>query len=151
MYMEYTFPSIGIKKYVTDKDEYRFISNTKRKYFVVKDERAWTGKLDVYGGFIFFTDSCPKEQIGLLMWQGYWPLVRFPNGKPEVYEYRSGYLIPGRIDKDTFVPDLGGKIMDFEKYRYSPQGRAIYNLPGYFTPREPKTPQRQGPPAGRPQ
>ncbi len=50
-----------------------------------------------------------------------------------VYEYRKGMLIPMVFDKDDrLVPLVGGKIIDFKDYHYSPTARRIYNLPGRF-------------------
>ncbi len=50
--------------------------------------------------------------------------------KEEVYEYRSGRLIKGTLQKTgNFVPELGSTILDFKDY--DPLGRRrIYNLPG---------------------
>ena len=31
-----------------------------------------------------------------------------------------------------FVPDLGGKIIDFKEYRHSKDAPKTYNLPGRF-------------------
>ena len=53
----------------------------------------------------------------------------------KVYEFRSGRLIPGEIDKHDgrFIPDLEGKIIAFKEYKYVPnKSRRIYNLPGTF-------------------
>ncbi len=50
-----------------------------------------------------------------------------------VYEYRSGRLIKGELDKEgNFLPDLPGKVIDFKDYRYSKTAIRIYNLPGSF-------------------
>ena len=53
----------------------------------------------------------------------------------EVYEYRSGALIPGRIDEQSlsFVPEFGGRVSDFQDYLkgYRPgASRPVWNLPG---------------------
>jgi hypothetical protein len=50
-----------------------------------------------------------------------------------VYEYRSGYLIPMVfVNKYELIPEVGGIIIDFKDYHYSPTARRIYNLPGRF-------------------
>jgi hypothetical protein len=49
------------------------------------------------------------------------------------YEFRNGVLIPGTMDtKGRFIPEVGGKIIPFSDYRYSPLAPRIWNLPGYF-------------------
>jgi hypothetical protein len=54
------------------------------------------------------------------------------DGPEEVYEYRSGRLIKGKLHlTGNFVPELGSKIIDFKDYDPSPpRQRRIYNLPG---------------------
>lgn len=48
----------------------------------------------------------------------------------EVYEYRSGRLIKGTLQKTgNFVPELGSKVLDFKDYNPN-ERRRIYNLPG---------------------
>ena len=64
------------------------------------------------------------------------PAARLVNaGKADevVYEYRSGRLIKGVLDRDgNFVPELGSRIFAFEDYKYGKDAPRIYNLPGYF-------------------
>jgi hypothetical protein len=66
-------------------------------------------------------------------------VINNPKGAREpVYEFRSGSLIPGFLDiEGNFVPEVNSEIMAFSKYKYSPTGRRIYNLPGSFVPKEP--------------
>ncbi|MFT3883379.1 MAG: hypothetical protein QM703_27475 [Gemmatales bacterium] len=60
--------------------------------------------------------------------------TRTPNEK--VFEYRTGILIPMIIDMNRgLIPELGGTIIDFKDYVYSPTARRIYNLPGRFVPK----------------
>ena len=56
--------------------------------------------------------------------------------KPQpVYELRSGALIPGTMATNgPFVPTVGGAIIRFADYRYSPTATRIWNLPGFFRP-----------------
>jgi hypothetical protein len=58
--------------------------------------------------------------------------------KEEVYEFRSGRLIKGTLQKTgNFVPELGSTILDFKDY--DPHSRRrIYNLPGVLRRAEPK-------------
>jgi hypothetical protein len=63
---------------------------------------------------------------------GYRSYYFFSGNNPDVYEYRSGRLIPGKILQRRFVPDRDGNIIDFKDYKYSPTSRQIYNLPGIF-------------------
>jgi hypothetical protein len=54
-------------------------------------------------------------------------------GREPVYEYRSGRLIKGELDKEgDFIPDLGSKVTDFKDYRPGKGVPVIYNLPGRF-------------------
>jgi hypothetical protein len=56
-----------------------------------------------------------------------------------VYEFRSGRLVKGKIDKEgSFVPDVGEKVIRFEDYRPEEDITRIYNLPGKFVPDKPK-------------
>ncbi|OWK41792.1 hypothetical protein FRUB_03870 [Fimbriiglobus ruber] len=42
-------------------------------------------------------------------------------------------LIPGEIRPlGQFVPEVGGKIIRFADYRYNPEAKPIWNLPGKF-------------------
>jgi len=60
----------------------------------------------------------------------YFTLPKDGKDTEDVYEFRSGRLIKGTLQKTgNFVPELGSKIMDFKDY--DPLGRRrIYNLPG---------------------
>ena len=55
-------------------------------------------------------------------------------------------LIPGEIQDDgRFVPEVGGTIIKFTDYTYTPTGPRIWNLPGYFVPNEPEAADKKGP------
>ncbi|MBL8825224.1 MAG: hypothetical protein JNJ77_21735 [Planctomycetia bacterium] len=61
------------------------------------------------------------------------PLTTAKQPNEKVYEYRSGILVPMIFDEYRgLIPEAGGKIIDFKDYRYSPEARRIYNLPGRF-------------------
>jgi hypothetical protein len=38
-------------------------------------------------------------------------------------------------DEGRFVAELGSRVVDFKDYRYSKDALRIYNLPGYFVPK----------------
>ncbi len=59
------------------------------------------------------------------------------NGEQEtVYEYRSGRLIRGILNRDgDFIPELDCEVLSFDKYVYSQKALRIYNLPGQFRPK----------------
>lgn len=62
-------------------------------------------------------------------------LIERKHTKEKVYEYRSGILVPMVFDEYRgLIPEVGGKIIDFKDYRYTPEARRIYNLPGRFVP-----------------
>jgi hypothetical protein len=119
-----------------------------KDYEFVKDTESWVaklcgdifflGKLDSAGNFVpdnkymGFKKGQPLSQV---------PPFRFINAEVQkgIYEYRSGRLIPGDIDeRGNFVPALGGKVLDFKDYEYSPKAAKIYNLPGKFVKKEKK-------------
>jgi hypothetical protein len=57
--------------------------------------------------------------------------------KEAAYEFRSKVLIPGTLNAaGTFVPTIGEEIIEFKEYKYSPESRRIWNLPGYFMRRD---------------
>jgi hypothetical protein len=61
----------------------------------------------------------------------YFTLPKDGKDKEEVYEFRSGRLLKGTLQKSgNFVPELGSKVIDFKTYDPSTDRRRIYNLPG---------------------
>jgi hypothetical protein len=76
------------------------------------------------------------------------PAALAGRGSGPVYEYRSGRLIPGEIDRyGYFLPDMGGLILDYSKYEPGPGARPIYNLPRKLpTLRPPAEPTPKGQP-----
>jgi hypothetical protein len=61
----------------------------------------------------------------------YYTLPKDGKDSEEVYEYRSGRLIRGALQKTgNFVPELGSKVLDFKEYDPMTDRRRIYNLPG---------------------
>jgi hypothetical protein len=116
----------------SEKDEYEFVKDTDKWVSMIMGDRHPIGKLDDAGNFI-----ADKRYFDIRKGQ---PLSQIPPSRtinsPEqkdVYEFRSGRLIPGDIDdKGNFIPTAGGSILDFKDYHYSPKAPKIYNLPGKF-------------------
>ena len=49
------------------------------------------------------------------------------------YEFRSGALMPGRLDAEgRFIPTSGAELVPLRDHRYSPMASTIWNLPGEF-------------------
>jgi hypothetical protein len=95
-----------------------------------------TGHLDVAGNFI---PDGPFINRNVHRGRSASPPFRFINTsgslpEMEAYEYRSGRLLKGKINKDgDFVPDLDSKVISLESYleHYDPdKSPEIYNLPG---------------------
>src|SRR5438132_1206757 len=114
--------------------EYEYVPDTSGYVELDRGEEQLIGKLDEKGTFV-------RD----LRWQGLKkgfaqssiPPLRVLNtrcpGWEHVYEYRSGRLILGELDREgNFVPDVGSKVINFKDYRYRPDGIQIYNLPGRF-------------------
>lgn len=106
------------------------------------DKYIYTGKIDVKTGEFIYddlrkrieADSTPRPELP--------PWLMQPRKLSEqVYEFRSGRLIPGYLNQHAteewlFIPDIGGVVIDAAKYlaTYQPSSRRIYNLPGKFVP-----------------
>ena len=98
------------------------------------DDSISLGKLDRAGNF--HPDPRYLRVRGELSAVPAHRLLNQTGSKGKFYEYRSGRLILGVFDaKGNFVPDIGSKVVPFERYRYSKEAPAIYNLPGYFRKR----------------
>lgn len=109
--------------------EYVFVPDTKPYLMLCRHEWGLVGKLDSAGNFDPEWRHPPGSVVTSSPAAG---LLNFGAGKPG-YEFRSGRLIPGTLNKEgDFVPELGGKIIDFKEYRYSKDAPYIYNLPGRF-------------------
>lgn len=112
--------------------KYVFVENTDRWVSIVRGEWFLIGKLDKSGDFIheFKFKTSDSTSAGI-------PVATSlnstgPNSK-KVFEFRSGMLIPGEIRKEgNFVPEAGGKMIEFKDYKYSPSEIPIWNLPGRF-------------------
>lgn len=121
-------------------DDFYFIpSSTISKYHSVGN-RNCLGTIDSDGNFIpklsdlekminAFKRKLPRSRMGPSN------LIERKHTKEKVYEYRSGILVPMVFDEYRgLIPEVGGKIINFKDYKYSPEARRIYNLPGRFVP-----------------
>ncbi len=118
---------------------YTYVEDTTQFVGIQRPKAFFIGKLDSAGNFIPEM-WWPGFRVGM---PGSMPLHQLINdrrpGKIPVYEYRSGRLVKGELDKEgNFIPDLGSKVIDFKDYRYSKEAPIIYNLPGRFVPKEKK-------------
>ena len=112
-------------------DEYVFISNTDRWVEIKRGETVFIGKIDMHGNFIQELRYSIVDQPGAgppAMNINFYPLWPKP-----AYEFRSGRLIKGEINKEgSFVPEAGTTVVSFKDYKYGPNATPIWNLPGYF-------------------
>jgi hypothetical protein len=124
-----------------DAEEYKFVEDTSRWIMVIQGETESIGKLDAAGNFVPDKRWFQLRKLQPLSSPG-GDLINAPDQKG-VYEFRSGRLIPGDIDdKCNFIPTVGGRIIEFKDYRYSPKAATIYNLPGKFVGKEKKDKKR---------
>jgi hypothetical protein len=119
------------------KQRYVFVENTDRWVGLIRGEAYLIGKLDKNGDFTSEMKLRPDSASSAGV-----PVHGLLNGsnmvEKKVYEFRSGVLVPGEIRKDgNFVPEVGGKIIAFADYTYTPDATPIWNLPGGFRPEKP--------------
>ncbi|HEX4614029.1 MAG TPA: hypothetical protein VH092_37955 [Urbifossiella sp.] len=127
---------------------YRFVPDAERLVGFTRDGTLQVGKLDARGEFHRVSEHKTGE-LGVVVYRGpaFDPLAGAGGKGAAVYEYRSGVLIPGRIDgSGHFVPDEGGRIIRFPDYQYSPAAVPVWNLPGRFERVPPA--ERKGGPVG---
>src|ERR1700733_15125903 len=113
--------------------EYVFVKDTERLVAIDRGDVFLSGRLDADGEF----HQTKRIEANNGVIQSFGPSYRLLNGGSNtprtVYEFRSGILIPGTIkSQGNFIPEVGGKIIKFEDYKYSPTGIQIWNLPGHF-------------------
>ena len=115
---------------------YRFVENTDRWVGVLRGEWLLIGKLDKDGEFVH--EHRVRRGDPLF---GATPAFVLLNGggpKPrKTFEFRHGALIPGELRDGAFFPEVGGKVIAFADYTYSPEAPPIWNLPGGFQPVKP--------------
>jgi hypothetical protein len=117
-------------------DEYEFKLDSDRVVVIMRGDYYLFGKLDKSGDFA----ETGKASITSGLSAGSSAILNHPfiRGRA-VYEYRSGRLIKGMLDRSgAFVPEVSSKVIDFKDYRYSPDAIHIWNLPGTFVPKNPK-------------
>jgi hypothetical protein len=114
------------------KKKYVFHEDTDRWVAVERGEWHLVGKLDRNGDFV--EEFMWKKGQGKSLTTTTTLNPAIYAWKPQnIYEFRSGMLIPGALQPDgRFVPEAGGKIIPFKDYEYSPTATPIWNLPGVF-------------------
>jgi hypothetical protein len=120
-----------------DSPRFEFVEETGTLVGLQRGDDLLIGRLDFAGNFVQdlrWKDVKMKDRIQPF---SYLPWVQVINSRrphlEDVYEFRSGRLIKGELDKDgNFIPDLGSKVIDFKDYQYKKDSLYIYNLPGYF-------------------
>lgn len=109
--------------------QYKFVEDISRHVSLLSGDAIMYGHLDRRGNFVpRFSLRAGSGGSGL-------PPSQLINGSfgSQVYEFRSGRLVKGIIEKGgRFVPNLGTEIIDFKEYKFAPDAIPIYNLPGYF-------------------
>ena len=113
--------------------EYEYVEDTSRGIGVERGEVLLEGRLDAAGNFTQNPGALVLKK-GMPRTGGILEIINLRRpGREHVYEFRSGRLIKGELDKDgNFIPDLGSKVIDFKDYHYKKDLLYIYNLPGYF-------------------
>ena len=123
-------------------ERYVFVENTDVWVGVIRGEACLIGKFDKNGDF---THEIKRKSVGGgsagIPAHG---VVNAAGSTPrKVYEFRSCVLIPGELRKDgNFVPEVGGKIIAFADYKYTPEATRIWNLPGGFVLEKPPEPKK---------
>ena len=120
--------------------EYQFVPDTDRLVGICRNKSLLVGRLDADGEFHQTRRLEPLggdglEELGLILYTGPgFDDINLGSTTPrQVYEFRSGMLIPGTIrEKGQFVPEEGGQIVSFKTYQYSKSAIPIWNLPGRY-------------------
>ena len=121
---------------------YRFELNEERVIGFFRKTKLLVGTFDEDGEFHQITSVTAQpitDGISGIRYSGpKFQLIcaEYQAEKCSVYELRSARLIPGMYRPEgLFVPELGGKIIDFKDYNYSDKAIPIWNLPGKFVKR----------------
>ena len=114
-----------------EEKDYVFKEDTSRWVLRLQNGTLAVGQLDDAGDFVERVKDPPL------------PVYNKPlEGKgreDDVYEYRSGALIKGRLlDTGNFQPEADSTIISFKDYRFGKDDRRIYNLPGRFVEKDMK-------------
>ncbi|HQR05887.1 MAG TPA: hypothetical protein PLN21_03640 [Gemmatales bacterium] len=113
--------------------DYVYDANAKSIARTMVGNKYCLGYYDQDGDFVPDLKRYPREDDWDTTDNGPQPLLSSLAINQPVYEYRCGILVPMIKDpQHGLIPEVGGKIIDFKDYRYSPTARRIYNLPGRF-------------------
>ncbi|HEY8505422.1 MAG TPA: hypothetical protein VIL46_12635 [Gemmataceae bacterium] len=115
---------------------YVFVRDTDRWVGVILGEWRFIGKLDKNGDLLpqIKLKASGAYSAGIPL---HTRLNRLRPAPAKAYEFRSGVLVPGELQKDgRFVPEAGGTIIPFEDYEYREGATPIWNLPGVFLTEE---------------
>jgi hypothetical protein len=110
-------------------EPYVFVPDVSRLVGVYQGDWLLVGRLDAAGNFLK-TERYKRGESPSVKWE----VLNDTGGQPRrAYEYRSGMLIRGLLDKEgNFVPDEGSTVIPFRDYKYDSDGPKVWNLPGYF-------------------
>src|SRR6266567_941029 len=101
-----------------EKPAYVFKPEVRKVTRQVGPDEFHLGHLDEWGDFVpdFKKSPTKWEKLGGLLKD--YPLYNNQTGiRPDpIFEYRSGFLIPGTLDGFFFVPQVGRKIVRMEDY-----------------------------------
>ena len=124
---------------------YRFFPDTSRVVGVVDGVGVQVGRLDAAGTFHpverIRKPTNPWEAIlrsgpGFEVINGDTTRKTINDTSANVYEYRSGLLIPGMLEADgRFVTSVEKEAVGFTVYTFDSKSPPIWNLPGKLSPR----------------
>lgn len=131
----FIFNGVAVRSEDKKETKYVFYPYTERVVGICRGEWVLTGKLDINGDF---EQEGKRPRFGRSTIGLPYALITPTIDAPlKMYEYRSGMLIPGELQRDgRFIPKVGGKIIPLKDYVYSPTATKIWNLPGAFVPEE---------------
>jgi len=123
----------GLLSRSDDLDNYVFVPDTDQLVEVCHDRTTSIGKLDAAGNFLPIRIDQIKGRPHSATTN---VKMLNPRAEKNVYEFRSGRLIKGEIDRNGyFIPEIGAKVIDFKDYHYREGAPRIWNLPGRFEKR----------------
>lgn len=118
-------------------DAYRYDASFRSTVSYKVGNLPYLGMFNEHGEFIPDLRTLPREDDWDVTGNGPMPLESRFRDKELLYELRHGVLVPViYYTNRRFVPEVGGKIILFAQYKYTPFARRIYNLPGRFIPKE---------------
>jgi hypothetical protein len=131
--------AIGEEKIQEKQYEYR--EDLKTCVGVIRGKQFLLGRLDSQGNFMPDPFATPFR-VGQPFSGPHYELINKQTRlNQSVYEFRSGMLIKGKLDRDgNFIPEVGSTVISFKDYRFSKDAIRIYNLPGTFVEKTDKKP-----------